>query len=274
MIQVGQLQPGNRRRDLERALDQRQDRTDDHRRPDARADAEQRLQCPGSMMHETKRRGAEQIQHAHGHARLDQVRALADILREINRRESREQADEQKDEIPLNQQRRQHAHLHHGEKPDPRAQQQRDEKRRERARAEKIKLRQPTRVFVRGPVEVKPLHHDEVEPDRAENQHQPRVGTPHLRAIELQQHQPRDEHDEREDLVLQQIFHRMRPRHADMQQRDEEAEHEQPQLPAPVRAALQAVLGMRLARLITRQTLADQAAAFEPVGEHRRVIIA
>ncbi len=81
---------------------------------------------------------AKQIQAAHREPGLDQVGALADVLGEIDRGESGKQADEQEDEIPVDEQRSEHADLHHGKEPDARAQQQRDQERREGAGAEKI----------------------------------------------------------------------------------------------------------------------------------------
>jgi len=112
------------------------------------------------------------------HARVG-VGALADVLGEIDRGESREHADEQKYEAPVNQQRREHADENHGEKGNARSEQQRDEEGRKRGGTEKVELRHRGRVSRRPPKEDS-LDDHEVEPDRAEEEQKRAV----LRALE------------------------------------------------------------------------------------------
>jgi hypothetical protein len=76
MIQVGQLDPGNRRGDLERPLHQRENRADDQRRADAGADAEKRLPAKALQlraMDQAQDDGANEVEASHGQTGLDQV---------------------------------------------------------------------------------------------------------------------------------------------------------------------------------------------------------
>ena len=218
-------------------------------------------------MDQAKRESAEQIENADGHARLDQVGALADIAGKIDRREPGEQADEQERKFLVGQQRRQHADLHHGEKPHPRAQQQRDQKGRKGGGTEKVELRHVVRIMGE-PDEIEGLDHDKVEPRRAQDQDQARVGTPDLGTIELEQHQAAQKDDEGENLVFAIVAGRVVPRHAKMQQHDEPPEQRQAQQPTALHPAPEAVLGVTEPRLVTGQSLADETAALKPIGDH------
>ena len=77
----------------------------------------------------------------------------------------------------VDEQRGEHAHLHHGEETHACAEQHGDQERRKRKGADEIELGHAGRI-VGGPMKIDALDDEKIEPDRAQGEEEFRIRAP------------------------------------------------------------------------------------------------